>query len=69
MNSVLIALPMAVEQASILAQIQSVRDSLPPETAQNVRARSELLQAAKQLVADLESPGDICERVVYQVSS
>ncbi|MCJ1318452.1 hypothetical protein MMC15_003780 [Xylographa vitiligo] len=57
---------MAVEQASILAQIQSVRDSLPPETAQNVRARSELLQAAKQLVADLESPGDICERVVYQ---
>ncbi|MCJ1292578.1 hypothetical protein MMC34_004129 [Xylographa carneopallida] len=57
---------MAVEHASILAQIQSVRDSLPQDTAQNVRARSELLQAAKKLVADLESPGDICERVVYQ---
>ncbi|MCJ1396940.1 hypothetical protein MMC11_000132 [Xylographa trunciseda] len=57
---------MAIDQSSILAQIQSVRNSLPPEVAQNVRARSELLQAAKRLVADLESPGDICERVVYQ---
>ena len=60
---------MAGAAAPILAQIQSIRDSLSPETSQNVRTRTELLQAAKKSVADLESPGDICERVVYQVSA
>ena len=51
-----------------LPTIRSLASTIPEETLDNKGSRSQLLEAAKDLVLALERPDDVVERVCFQVS-
>ena len=51
-----------------LSQLQKIKASPPPDTAENVHLREDLLLEARKLLLSLERPDNAVERVCYQVS-
>ena len=58
---------MEPDTASLLGQIDSLGKNLSGDPQQNCTTRRQLLIAARNLTRALEEPGDVIERVCWQV--
>ena len=48
-------------------QLRSLRSLIPPYAPENINAREDLLVETRKLLLALESPGNVIERVCFQV--
>jgi len=50
-----------------LTELRKLRESVPDDTPQNVELRAEMLLEARKLLLSLERPGNVVERVCFQL--
>ena len=55
-------------ESGVLAQLRTLRETLPPPTEQNQELREELLAESRRLLLSLERTDNVVSRVCFQVS-